>query len=141
MSKTYESSCHCRTVGWKLTTAIDPQDWIIRACQCSFCRAHGARCTSDPLASVEFYCGDPAAIVHYRFGLNTADFILCARCGVYLGGVMQTGDGAFTTSNVNTLITDVGRLREPLLMHYGAENEQARRQRRQQAWTPVAIMI
>ena len=86
---------------------------------------------------VSFHCNDPQAVVHYRFGLSTADFVLCSRCGVYLGAVLATGDGAFSATNVNALTTEVGQLREPLQIHYEDENEHARIERRRRGWTSV----
>ena len=79
--------------------------------------------------------------MHYRFGLSTADLILCSRCGVYLGAVLEIADGVFTTPNINALTTDVGKLREPLQMHYEDENKQARIERRRRGWTPVLDKI
>lgn len=57
MSNTYrmfEGACHCGAIGYLYRTALDPERWNVRACQCSFCRAHAARTTSDPAGSVQF---------------------------------------------------------------------------------------
>jgi len=60
---------------------------------------------------------------------------------VYLGAVLEIADGVFTTPNINALTTDVGKLREPLQMHYEDENKQARIERRRRGWTPVLDKI
>ena len=141
MKEVYEAQCHCGSLGWKLTTSIEPRDWVIRACQCTFCRSHGARCTSDTHGTVDFVCDDDNALVRYRFGLQTADFVLCGCCGVYLGAVLTSDHGAYTTVNINTLMTPVGPLREAEAVHYDAEDEASRRDRRQRVWTPVSAGI
>ncbi len=54
MSITYSGECHCGALGYGYTTSIDPAAWPVRSCQCSFCRRHGARCTSDPAGTLRF---------------------------------------------------------------------------------------
>ena len=83
MNEAYEGSCHCGAIGWTYRTAIAPPQWPVRSCQCSFCRRHATRCTSDPAGSVEFSVVDRDALHRYRFGLQTAEFLMCRRCGVY----------------------------------------------------------
>lgn len=48
MKKTYDGACHCGRLRVRYTTQIRPEDWQLRACDCSFCRRHGARTTTDP---------------------------------------------------------------------------------------------
>ena len=98
-SATYDGSCHCGALGWTFETAISPVAWTVRSCQCGFCKRHGARCTSDPKGAVTFRFDEPEQLFRYRFGLQTADFLLCRRCGIYLGAVIETPDGAFATLN------------------------------------------
>src|SRR2546422_3634073 len=44
---------------------------------CSFCRKHGARTTSDPSGRVVITVRHPGQLLRYRFGLETADFLVC----------------------------------------------------------------
>ena len=50
----YLARCHCGVLTARYRTAVAPEDWSVRACQCSFCRGHGAQMTSDPAGSLEF---------------------------------------------------------------------------------------
>jgi hypothetical protein len=43
---------------------------------------------SDRTGAVRILVHDPALLIRYGFGLRTADFLLCGRCGTYLGAVM-----------------------------------------------------
>lgn len=44
----YEGQCHCGNLQLRFESAIAPENLPLRACQCSFCRAHGALTVSDP---------------------------------------------------------------------------------------------
>ena len=139
--ETYEGGCHCGAIGWRFQTRIEPSDWLVRACQCSFCRVHGARCTSDPAGTAQFLVSDEAALRRYRFGLETADFIVCANCGVYIGAIIGDPSGGFTTLNLNTMRTTVEGLRNPTAISYDSEDREERINRRRSRWTPVAAVI
>ena len=54
----------------------------LRACGCSFCRAHNTCTTSDPNGSVDICAADWSLVRFYRFGTGTADFLICGTCGV-----------------------------------------------------------
>ena len=71
----YLARCHCGALTARYRTAIAPAAWPVRACQCSFCRSHGALSTSDPAGALEFRSTDPTRVQRYRFGGRTADFM------------------------------------------------------------------
>ena len=112
----------------------------MRACQCSFCRAHGALSTSDPRGALEFRADAPRRLERYRFGLRTADFLLCRDCGVYIGAVLAATEGRFGIINVNAL---GGGVCPPAAQpaDYDAEDGTARVARRVSRWTPVLAGI
>jgi hypothetical protein len=109
----------------------------VRACQCSFCRAHAARCTSDPDGCVDFHVAKPDALVRYSFGLRTAEFLLCGSCGVYLAAVLSSERGTFATVNVNTFTSTIPDLPAAEPVSYEAESREQRVARRERGWTPV----
>lgn len=133
----FAGSCHCGAARFSFSASRQPARWPIRACQCSFCRAHGARTTSDAQGSVAFDLAEPAALQRYRFGTRSADFLICGRCGVYLAAVITTADGQFATLNVNA-IRDSLPLQEAVPVSYEGESVEQREARRAQRWTPVA---
>ena len=138
MSEAYEGSCHCGAIGWTYRTATAPPQWPVRSCQCSFCRRHSTRCTSDPAGSVEFSIADRDALHRYGFGLRTADFLVCRRCGVYIGAYADGPGGRFATLNLNTLKTPVEGVPDTTPTFYDSEDRSNRIGRREQRWTPVA---
>jgi len=138
MPGVYAGNCHCGAIGWEFRTDIEPSQWAVRSCQCSFCRTHGARCTSDPAGGVDIRGREAGALVRYRFGLETADFLVCGKCGVYIGAMMESPDGAYATLNLNALETPVGVQWDPTPISYDDEGSDDRVARRAVRWTPVA---
>jgi hypothetical protein len=134
--KRFQGACHCGAIAFTFETSRSPDEWPIRACQCSFCRRHGARTTSDPSGRVSFEVRERSALLRYQFGLRTADFIVCRHCGVYLAAALTSDRGQFATLNVNALF-------EPLQfdmaapVSYDEESPGERQSRREQRWTPV----
>ena len=93
----YRGRCHCGAIGFELRTARTPDQWAVRACQCNFCRAHGARTTSDAEASVRFIIPDESRLNRYRFASKSADFYVCRDCGAYVASVIDSPRGRFAT--------------------------------------------
>ena len=133
----YEGRCHCGALRFTYTTAKAPMAWQVRACQCSFCRAHGARTTADPEGSVAFTILERAKLRRYRFGTAKADFLVCAECGVYMGALLASDRGRFATLNVNT-IAGLPDLPDAQPVSYDGESSDQRTARREERWTPVA---
>ena len=141
MSATYEGGCHCGAIRWKFQTRLDPGEWPVRACQCSFCRRHSARCTSDPDGSVEIYASDEGALQRYRFEMSTADFLVCRNCGTYLGAVLGGSGERFATLNLNCMESEARGLPDAVPVSYTSEDRQQRIERRRSKWTPVATFM
>lgn len=134
----FEGSCHCGAIEYIYRTAINPEKWNVRACQCSFCRAHAGLSTSDPEGSVEFKERVRGALHHYRFGQLTADFLICRKCGVYLGAAITTPKGRYGVININALRPIPSNLPPPVAADYEGETQEQRIERRAQRWTPLA---
>lgn len=132
----YQGECHCGAIGYEYRTEMVPERWPIRACQCAFCRRHGARTTSDRAGRVDFNVREAAYLRRYRFGLRTADFLLCGRCGTYLGATIVTAAGSFALINVNLLKPYLEGLGNAVPMSYDSETAEERTRRRSQRWTP-----
>jgi hypothetical protein len=133
----HAGGCHCGNLRYTLETSLALGELPLRACQCSFCRLHGARSTSDPNGRLRFEVRDPAQLTRYRFGLKTADFLICANCGIYVGAVMREGAAQWAIVNANTL-DEVEKLTQELKpMDYEGESEAQRLARRRQRWSPA----
>ena len=136
---TLRGHCHCGNLELTMDTGQQVEALPLRECQCSFCRSHRVRATTDPTGSVRITVHAPEDLSRYRFGLRTADFLVCKRCGNYLAAVLSTPEGRrYATVNVN-LLEAAQRFTQPTAaVSYESETEAQRRARRMANWTPVA---
>ncbi len=74
--------CHCGNIAFSLAWEPDPAEIPARACDCSFCSKHGGVWTSNPGGALKVAIADPASVSRYAFGTRTAEFLVCARCGI-----------------------------------------------------------
>jgi hypothetical protein len=131
--------CHCGAIRVELTTELPVEDLPLRACQCGFCRRHGALTTSDPQGYLHIEAA-PGAANRYRFGLGITDFLLCAECGVYVAATMET-DGALTAVlNVAGVALPGFEGRTPSPMIYDEETPAERVERRKARWMPAVFV-
>jgi hypothetical protein len=137
----HEGSCHCGAIGFRYFTDRPPSSWSVRACQCGFCRAHHAATTSDPGARIEFKAADAMLLNRYRFARRTADFLICRRCGVYIGAVIETARGRFGIINVRALRPILPEVAPAVPIDYGVETSEQRIARREQRWSPVTGVL
>jgi hypothetical protein len=134
----FSGSCHCGRVEVGFETAAKPDSLTVRACQCGFCRRHGARTVSDPDGRMWVRGRDDGAPLAYRFGLGITDFLICPDCGCYVAATMADGGEVFGIVNVRVLKEADAFAGAAAPRDYGAEDETARRNRRRKVWTPVA---
>lgn len=139
-SREYRGGCHCGAIRFRYSTEQAPDRWSIRACQCRFCRAHDALSASDPAGTLRFECDSAEMLQRYRFGLRTADFLLCRRCGVYIGAVIEAGRGRYGIINTHALDETPGNLAETGAISYEGEDTAGRISRREERWTPVTAV-
>ena len=135
--RSYEGACHCGALEFTYESRLALKNWPVRACQCSFCRGHGALVTSDPEGTVHFRYVYPDRLRRYRFALRTSDFLICRECGIYVGAVMMTGAGAVAIVNLNALRERPRGLSPAKAVNYKNESLEQRRVRRRDIWTPV----
>lgn len=129
--------CHCGNIHFEFETAYLPASLPLRACQCSFCRAHGAVTASDPRGRVSFRFAERTAVQRYRFGLGVTDMLICMRCGCYAAAVMSMDGHRYATLNANLLERCAELTQPPLPADYNGETREARIARRLARWTPV----
>ena len=136
--ESYEGRCHCGAIAFVYRTGLAPEDWPIRACQCTFCRLHAGLTTSDPAGSLAFVEHGPGALNRYEFGLKTAYFLVCRNCGAYVGAMTRSAARRFGIINVRVLHSLADRLRSPERMSYESEGPSERQGRRELRWTPIS---
>ncbi len=133
----FEGRCHCGAIGFTYRTSLPPAKWRPHACQCRFCRTHGARTVADPNGSVQLRVADASKLNRYRFGTRSSDFLVCRRCGGYIAATIIWGAHQFATVNVNAIDAPLD-VPEAVPVSYEGESADARTARRVKRWTPVA---
>ena len=132
-------ACHCGQVEVTLETATAVMDLPLRACGCSFCRRHGTKAVADPNGRLSI-SAPPNGLNRYRFGLRTADYLICRTCGAYVVAVISGNDEERATLNVTA--TGISELadRPAEQVDYDRESVEGRRARRLTSWTPSRIV-
>jgi hypothetical protein len=98
---------------------------------------HDALSTSDADGELCFDCNDTDALQRYRFALATADFLLCRKCGVYVGAVIEVDGSHFGIINTHALEELPDDIAEVGAVSYDGEDVAGRVGRRAERWTPV----
>ncbi|RUU03800.1 aldehyde-activating protein [Mesorhizobium sp. USDA-HM6] len=135
----HSGGCHCGNIRLSFFTTLDPAGLEIRACQCSFCTRHGSRAAADPNGRLIVSVEDKARLHAYRFGLRTADYLVCRECGVYVAAIAGDGAEARAIVIVNALDDRKQFSGEPMPVRYDAETREQRLARRRSAWMPVEV--
>lgn len=129
----HEGQCHCGAIRIAFETA---RPLAPRACQCSFCRRHGARSVSDPQGTaILAFAAEPT---RYRFASRAADYILCSVCGVHVGAAVGEEQPPRVTLNLNNFADPRPEL-VAAPVSYDGESAEQRAASRRARWTPLTI--
>ena len=133
----HSGGCHCGNITVQLRLSRPPEQMPLRSCSCSFCRAHGSRTLSDRDGLAEIAVSDRSLLEHYQFGSRTADYMICRRCGVYIGALCQTASGLRAVINVNCRDDRAAFTQPPASANYDGEATETRLDRRSSNWMPA----
>jgi len=128
--------CHCGNLSFSLAWDPDPTEISARACDCTFCVKHGGLWTSNPRGSLKVMVQDPAAVSKYAFGTKTADFHVCARCGIVPVVTSRIDGHVYAVVSVNAFEgVEPSRLRRSPA-NFDGEGTDSRLERRKRNWIP-----
>jgi len=127
-------TCHCGNIAFALTWEPDPAEIPARACTCSFCVKHGGVWTSNPAGALSVTVQDPSQVSRYAFGTGTAEFHICARCGVVPVVTSRIDGRLYAVVSVHAFEgVDPARIRRAP-MSLDGEDTDARLARRRRHW-------
>lgn len=126
--------CHCGNISFKLDWKTDPVEIPARACGCTFCRKHGGVWTSNPRSSLDVVVKDPQRAGRYAFGTGTAEFHVCAGCGVVPVVTSRIDGRLYAVVSVNAFDDVDPALLRHASANFDAEDEAARLSRRKRNW-------
>ena len=126
--------CHCGNLGFTLRWEPDPAEIPARACGCSFCTRHGGVWTSHAAGVLRVAVKDAALLSRYSFGTETAEFNICARCGVVPVVTSRIDGRLYAVANVNTFQGIDAALLKRAPASFDGEDVAARLARRRRGW-------
>jgi len=129
-----KGKCHCGNIAFSLSWEPDPAEIRARACGCDFCTKHGGVWTAHPGGRLRISVGDPQLLSHYAFGTRTADFLVCARCGIVPVVTSRIDGRLYAVVSVNAFedVSGTPILRAPA--DFDDEDEASRLARRKRNW-------
>lgn len=127
-------SCHCGNITFQLLWEPEPTEIPARACTCSFCTKHGGIWTSCPTGRLAVAVAEPAKVSRYAFGTKTAEFHICAKCGVVPVVTSQIDGNVYAVVSVNVLQGVDCTLIRHASTTFDAEDEHSRLARRKRNW-------
>jgi hypothetical protein len=126
--------CHCGNIAFALAWEPDPVEIPARACSCSFCTRHGGVWTSNPGAALEVRVREPSLVSKYAFGTRTAEFHVCARCGVVPVVTSRIDGTLYAVVNVNAFEGVDPSLLRRAPASFDGEAQDSRLARRKRNW-------
>lgn len=131
-----EGKCHCGNIRYVLDWPGEGSDISVRACGCSFCTKHGGNWTSHCGAELVAEVRDAALLSKYRFGTQTAEFYVCARCGAVPFVTSTIDDRLYAVVNVNTFEGINASSLARTATNFDGEGTGDRLERRKLNWIP-----
>jgi hypothetical protein len=126
--------CHCGNLSFELAWEPDPAVIPARNCTCSFCVKHGGVWTSNPAAALKVLVEDPSHVSRYAFGTRTAEFHVCARCGIVPVVTSRIEDRLYAVVSVNAFEGIGESLLRRAPASFDGEGTEDRLGRRKRSW-------
>lgn len=133
--------CHCGNIAFDLAWDPDPAEIPARACTCTFCVKHGGVWTSNPEGTLKVTLGNPGLVSRYTFGTKTAEFLVCARCGVVPVVTSRIQGTLYAVVSVNAFENVDPRLLNRAPASFDGEGTGDRLSRRVRNWIPAVEII
>jgi hypothetical protein len=95
--------CHCGNIRVTVDLTQPPDAYAPRACDCEFCRKHGAAWVSDPQGSLLIQIRNEGDTGRYAQGAGIAEMLLCRNCGVLVGALWRGDQRLYGVVNVSVL--------------------------------------
>ena len=97
---------------------------------------HGGNYTSHPDSTLAIQVADSDKLIRYRFGHKTADFMLCARCGILMFAICPIDGNEYAVINANNFENIATEDLVQSVTNFDLESLDVRLARRKKNWTP-----
>jgi hypothetical protein len=129
-----DGSCHCGNIHFTLDWQPEPAEIPARACGCSFCVKHGGVWTGCPAGRLKVSVRDVDRVHRYEFGTRTAQFHICAGCGIVPVVTSLIDDHLYAVVSVNAFDNVAAAQLRRTPASFDGESEGDRLARRQRNW-------
>ena len=126
--------CHCGNIAFALDWRPEPTEIPARACTCSFCTRHGGVWTACPDGVLRITRRDTDRVSSYEFDTRTAQFHVCAICGVVPVATSLIDGRIHAVVNVNTFENVPSEMLRRTSATFDDEGEAERLARRKRNW-------
>lgn len=126
--------CHCGNISFTLDWKSDPAEIPARACDCSFCVKHGGVWTSAPNGALTVAVKDSSLVSRYAFGSKTAEFHVCASCGIVPVVTSRIDGRLYAVVSVNAFENVNPSLLKRAAARFDGEGTDSRLDRRKRSW-------
>jgi len=131
--------CHCGNIRFTLMTKLLADDLQKRKCQCTFCLKHGNVWTSVPDGELNVEINDLNKCNKYNFGHKTADFYICASCGIVPVAISKIDNNDFAVINLNTVEPQI-ITKDAVDFSFEEESTEKRLNRRKSSWIKNVVI-
>ncbi len=129
-----QGKCHCGNISFSLLWEPSPTEIPARACGCSFCTKHGGVWTANPQGVLKVVVQEPSLVSKYSFETRTAEFHICARCGVVPVVTSRIDDRLYAVVSVNAFEGIESSLVRRAPVSFDGEDTDSRLARRKRNW-------
>jgi hypothetical protein len=126
--------CHCGNISFALDWKPEPAEISARACTCMFCVKHGGVWTSAPGGALKVAIKDATLVNRYTFGTKTAEFHVCAHCGVVPVVTSRIDGRLYAVVSVNAFEGVEASMLKRASASFDGEGTDSRLARRQRNW-------
>ena len=131
--------CDCGVVQIELKLTRPIEDYVARVCECSFCSQHSPRYVSDPKGLLSISSSDWGLVTKHQFGFQTADFLICSKCKVFVAATCQIESQSYAVTNIKALNDGPNDDMQTKLVDFDSETVEDRLLRRKSTWTPTIL--
>lgn len=141
ISQAIGGSCHCGNIRYVLHWPEAESVVAVRQCGCTFCSKHGGAWTSHPAARLVVQIDEKSSVSEYRFGTETAEFVICTTCGVLPFVLSEIENRQYAVTNVNTFddASDLSLVFSTT--DFDGEDTASRLKRRERNWIPSVEFV
>lgn len=126
--------CHCGNIAFALLWNPDALEIPARVCGCSFCIKHGGVWASCAAGSLKVTVQNPSLVSKYTFGTKTAEFHICAKCGIVPVVTSRIEDRLYAVVSVNAFEDAEPSMVKRTAASFDGESEEMRLLRRKRNW-------